>query len=652
MRPSRRLLSCLFVVAALSAAPCLARAAEPETHAPIADAIAAGRWADAAILASDEADPIAADLVAYFHARAGNGLSPAEIAAFMDSHPDWPARALLARRLQGTLAADPALPPASVCAASAAPSPPVMVRCAEAAAARGDAAEAASLARHAWREGLDTGALESAFLAHWGTILTPADETARFDRLAWTDPAGAARQISRLPRPARTAAEAWLALRRGGPKEFARATALPAAARSAPGFVLERIRWLRRADQIAPAVALWHAEGFAAEAAAEPEHRAAFWAERAALARDLMELGDWPRAYALADDRAQTATGPATDAAFLAGFIALRFLHDPDRAAHHFDTLAHLSHAAITSARAAYWSAQAAMASGHADAAAAATARAAAWPTTFYGQLAAGDALAATLRTLADPPSDRDGVRAFLNRDLVRAAILLARWGMDGQAATFLRSAADAAPTPSDRALAARLALALGLPDDAVAIGRKAGVDGIMLPVSGWPAPQTVTNMLAAAGDGPDPALALGIIRQESSFDPGAMSPSGARGLMQLMPATAADVFRKRDGAEPPPTLNAELIADPSLNVTLGVTYLRELLDSYGGAAPLAVAAYNAGPHRVAAWLAANGDPRRPDSVNLIDWIELIPFDETRNYVERVLEAQALYRARLDRPRS
>jgi soluble lytic murein transglycosylase len=513
-------------------------------------------------------------------------------------------------------------------------------------------AEAARLARHAWREGIDNNGTEGAFLARWRTVLKPADEEARFDRLAWTDPADAAHQIARLPHPARAAAEAWLALKKDGPKEFARATALPAAARAAPGFVLERARWLRRAGQIAPAVDLWHAEGFAAEAAAAPEHRAAFWAERAAPARDLLMFGDAPRAYRLANDGEQVAVGPATDAAFLAGFIALRLLHDPASAARHFETLAHLSHAAITSARAAYWSAQAAMALGHADVAAAATARAASWPTTFYGQLAAGDALPAKLKTLTDPPSDLDGVRTFLSHDLVRAAILLARWGMEGQAAIFLRSAAEDAPTASDRALAARLALGLGLPDDAVAIGRRAGVDGIMLPVTGWPAPPSVVAMLAASGEGVDPALALGIIRQESSFDPGAISPSGARGLMQLMPATAASVFRRRDSAEPPPTLNADLIADPRLNVTLGVAYLRELLDSYGNAAAMTVAAYNAGPHRVADWIAANGDPRHAGSVNLIDWIELIPFDETRNYVQRVLEARALYRARLDRPPS
>jgi len=138
-----------------------------------------------------------------------------------------------------------------------------------------------------------------------------------------------------------------------------------------------------------------------------------------------------------------------------------------------------------------------------------------------------------------------------------------------------------------------------------------------------------------------DPAVSLGIMRQESGFDIAAISPSGARGLMQLMPATAQTVA-KQIGVG---TSLAALIADPAHNMALGTRYLQDLLDRFGGALPLAVAGYNGGPHRVDQWLAENGDPR-VGPIDMIDWIELIPFNETRNYVQRVLENVVIYRAR------
>ena len=158
-----------------------------------------------------------------------------------------------------------------------------------------------------------------------------------------------------------------------------------------------------------------------------------------------------------------------------------------------------------------------------------------------------------------------------------------------------------------------------------------------MLPVSGWPMPVEVPE------NGVEPAVALAIMRQESSFDVAAVSPSGARGLMQLMPATAAAVA-KMIGT---PTSATALVTDATHNMTLGTAYLRGVLDQFDGAMPLAFAAYNAGPHRVLEWLAVNGDPRinTPDQPDMVDWIELIPFNETRNYVQRVTENVSVYRA-------
>ncbi len=187
----------------------------------------------------------------------------------------------------------------------------------------------------------------------------------------------------------------------------------------------------------------------------------------------------------------------------------------------------------------------------------------------------------------------------------------------------------------TDRSLAARLAAGFGLPDLAVAIARRAGRDGVMLTEAGWP-------LAVDPPAGPvEPALALGLIRQESNFNTEALSPVGARGLMQLMPATAQAVaHRLGDGS-----VNlAALSTDPAYNMRLGTAYLGGLLDQFGGAMPYAVAGYNAGPGRVADWLAANGDPAA-GGIDMVDWIELIPFSETRNYVQRVVENVVVYRA-------
>jgi soluble lytic murein transglycosylase len=190
----------------------------------------------------------------------------------------------------------------------------------------------------------------------------------------------------------------------------------------------------------------------------------------------------------------------------------------------------------------------------------------------------------------------------------------------------------ELAPIPAERALTAAFATYAGMPDGAVFVARRMGRDGIMLPHLGWPAPY---NPPAA----PDPAFSLGIMRQESSFDVAAVSSSGARGLMQLMPPTATAVAKQLGILASVPTLTV----DAGHNIRLGTAYLQEVLTRFDNCLPLAAAAYNAGPHRVEQWLVENGDPRT-GPVDMVDWIELIPTGETRNYVQRVVENVVMYR--------
>jgi soluble lytic murein transglycosylase len=602
----------------------------------------ADRWADAGGAAATYADPVAGKLVGFARMLTPGAADAGEIAAFMAANPDWPWAAQLAKRRDEALVAEPDdTKAADVCNRIHPQAAAAAQRCADAFAHTGQVAAASAAARQAWVGGIDDQIDESRFLQQWGSALTEADQRQRFERLMTAELGAAARQAARLAQPDRALADARLALRRDAAGAPGLLSALSPAQRADPELFLDLARWLRRAGQQAAALALWKSEGEQAERKAPAERLAAFWSERDQLARDLLHAGDATGAYAVAAGHQQQAPAQIADAEFLAGFIALRRLHDPALAARHFAALAEASKSVISNARAHYWLGRAAAAR-HDDAAARTEyAAAAGWPTTFYGQLAAlalGDdpaKLNARILGVREPRWDARQALALVGREATRAALYLVAWGDPLRARIFLMRLDAEAPDDIDRTLTAHLALGLGLAESAVAIARRAGRVGLVLADAGWP-------MVARVPDEPvPPAVALGVIRQESSFDIGALSPAGARGLMQLMPATAESVA-KRIGA---PVSPAALTTDAAYNVQLGTTYLHDLLDRYGGALPLAIAAYNAGPHRVDDWLAANGDPRT-GAVDGIDWLELIGFAETRNYVQRVIENIEVYRAK------
>ena len=626
---------------------------------PLAAAVHAGRWAEADTAAAGLADPVARKLVAWLRLIAHGGGQAHEIAAFMAANPDWPGQALLARRRDEAIVAESSAvvavaectrpAPFTVSLAAA------LLRCAEAETAlptSGSPQEApadadtpaAGFARRAWVTGPADPAWETRTLARWGAVLRPEDQRARFVTLSWSNPAAALRQIPRLATADQPPARAWAALRQNAPNVPALLAALPEAARTDPALVLEEARWLRRSGRIAAALTLWAGPGRAAEAAAGAPQQAALWGERNNLARTLLRAGDAARAYAVADGFAGSGGEARLDADFFAAFLALRRLDRPDQAEPHLRALLALSASAITQSRGHYWLARLAEARRQPERARAEYAAAAAYPATYYGQLAVealGESPQARVRAAILPPAPPARVADFVAHELARAAIWLVAWGESGRAQSFLLRLGDTLSDPVDRLLTARLAEGLGLPQTAIGVARRAGRDGLTLLPQGWPLAASIP-----AGSGVEPALVLGVIRQESSFDTATVSPAGARGLMQLMPATAAEVAT-RQGLHLGPTT---LTADPQTNILLGTTYLAGLLARFQGAVPLAVAAYNAGPGRVTDWLSGYGDPRTAGGPEMIDWIEEIPIGETRNYVQRVLENQVVYRAELAAP--
>ena len=602
----------------------------------------ANRWSEAQATADQYADPVPGKLVTFYRLLTPGAARAGEIADFMAQNPDWPWPGQLAKRRDEALAAEPDdAAAAALCSRIQPEAPAALLRCADAYAKTGHQAEASAAARKAWVSGIDDPIGETQFMQRWSSAPTEADQWQRFDRLVVSDLAAATRQALRLDAADRSPAEARLALRRDSPSAPSLVAGLTAAQRADPELFLDQARWLRRAGRQPDALALWKSDGEPAERKASSDRLPAFWVERNQLARDVLHSGDAAGAYAVAAGHHQQAAEQVADAEFLAGFIALRRLKDPALAAHHFAALAEASKSVISDARSHYWLARAAAArhedvAAHTEYAAAAT-----WPTTFYGQLAAlalGDdpvKLNARILAVREPRWGNPRVWEMVGRELTRAAVLLVAWGDPNRSRVFLMRLESLVPDDTDRTLVARLALGLGLPETAVAIARKAGRDGLVLPDTGWPLAAKVPDDLVP------PAVALGLIRQESSFDIGALSPSGARGLMQLMPATAESVARKI-GA---PVSLVSLTTDAAYNMQLGTAYLHELLDRFGGALPLAIAAYNAGPHKADEWLAENGDPRT-GPVDAIDWIELIGFGETRNYVQRVIENIVIYRAK------
>jgi soluble lytic murein transglycosylase len=626
----RRILAVLMIV--LTAAPLAAQ--PPPVQNPLTF-VQAGQWPQAQEAAARMGDPLGEKLIVYFRMLAPNAANAAEIATFIRQNPEWPLPTLLERRRQEAIAAEIDNVTVVALCTERQPSVPTpargaaLLRCADALANRGRGKDAGSLAREAWVSAISDPATEAAFIHRFPGLISAADQWARFQRLAWDDQAGAQRQIARLDPARASQAEARISLKVNTPVPIGHPE-------EDPGAILDLARAYRKLGQDQAAVELWRGSGTAAQKAA-PDHLGAFWTERQSLARQLLHDGDPRGAYDVVDAHGQTEPGLVVEAEFLAGFIALRRLNDPVAAAKHFTALAAASPAVLTQSRAYYWLGRTAAAlgrDGKPD-----YAHAAGWPMTFYGQLAAragGEPETTLVRALRTAPAAASGLaNTPIAAELARAAKILVAWGDPRRARPFLFRMEELARTPAEHLAVGDYAAAMGLPDMNVIVARRLGRDGIMPPMQGWPIPFQPPPV-------PEPGFSLAIMRQESNFDIGIISPSGARGLMQLMPGTARQVAHRLGE----PTSDYLLTADPGHNMRMGTAYLQQMLEQFDNSLPLAAAAYNAGPHRVTQWLLDNGDPRVGNQ-SMIDWIEMIPFNETRNYVQRVMENVVVYQARL-----
>ncbi len=360
-------------------------------------------------------------------------------------------------------------------------------------------------------------------------------------------------------------------------------------------------------------------------------------------ARDALEARQYQTAYNLVSRTNYKEGGDFADAEFLAGFIALQYLNNPRVALRHFETLHTGVNSVISKSRAAYWAGRAAKASGDNERSTQWYNVARAYPVTYFGQKAFEDnnmsfSRQNIVRTDAQKSSVlSDGDSRFF------AADYLYKINEDAYARAFLMSLARDAQSNADFDKIYRIGKAYNDRTALVKTARKEGVSGISPSLDGYPLLSSAEQaQITRAGMQHHRALVHAIVRQESEFDQYAHSHANARGLMQLLPTTASPVARRMNVSH-----NQSMLKDdPRHNILLGASYLKSLIDRYDGSTILAVAAYNAGSGRVDEWVRRFGDPRT-NQVKTENWIELIPFSETRNYIQRVKEGEAIYKTRL-----
>ena len=590
---------------------------------PAADAAAAGI-----------ADPIqraALDWIALKTAP-----TPDRLRAFEDAHRDWPADDYLREVREGWLFEHHATP--SAIEAEFAKTPPQtsagVLAAARAALASGRKDDATNAVRELWRERDLDNWTEAAVLKEFAGLLTRADHKYRADRLLYAEKAWPAMRAAALAGPDEVALlNARLEAARG-PLSPRAITAVPASLQTDPGLLFARVQDARRANRTADASAWLALAPKDSAALIDPDK---WWSERRMVAREWLDRGDMEQAYKLCAD-ARTATGPArVDASFHAGWIALRFLNDPAKAARHFADAADAAVTPLAVSRANYWRGRAADALNNAEEARGYYQRAAAYPIAYYGQLASrrlgGDAPLA-------PRAPRTIAVGDDRAEATRVIELYYDAGLDDLANALAFSAASNWTDEAQIAALGALIEHRASAPISVAFGKRATERGFALDETAFP--MNGLPSFAPLPHSADTANVLAVARQESEFIWRAASGAGAKGLLQILPATAQMTARRAGVAFD----YGRLIGDPAFHLQLGAAYLGQLSEDEGGSLEMTLAAYNAGPGRVAQWISAYGDPRT-GAIDPVDWVERIPFDETRDYVQRVSENLGIYKARL-----
>jgi len=576
-------------------------------------------------------DPLARLALDWFALQKDRGpASLPRLMTFLAANPDWPTRAALERRVEEILFWDKtrASMAGTLFTTRAPQTAAGRLALARFERSSGKEAQARTRVAQVWRNEDVSQAVETQILKEFSDWLTPTDHQARALRLAYPGKSGALRTAALAGDDVTALIKARLAVTNEEASDKLM-QAVPEVLRKNPLYLLSEAQRLRRKGELEAAFKLIQSAPRDRVALVEPDD---WWTERRLLARKLLDDKKPDLAYALGADHSAQGREQYIEAEFHAGWIALRFLNDPAKAMPHFTRAAQRAETPISRARAAYWQGRVSQAQNKRDEARQFYMRAAQEPTVYYGQIAREKL------GLPAPPLRRAKPAALGDARLpaVRVTEFLYAVGETEQATSL---ASDAGRAISDEAQLAALALITQRNKDArasLAIGKQALQRGLPLdetafPLSGIPAFEPA-NLSA-----PMPVVHA-IARQESAFHPRALSPAGAKGLMQMIDSTAQRTA-KQIGV---PFEKSKLLDEPAYNAQLGAAHLGQLLADFKGSHILTFVAYNAGPRRAREWIAAYGDPRDP-AIDPIDWVERIPFSETRNYVQRVMENLDVY---------
>lgn len=498
----------------------------------------------------------------------------------------------------------------------------------------GQTNRAKSVAVEFWRTERMDKEESNIFLKEFKALLSKADHLRRMEMLLYRDRVSEAKPLAELAQ-AQSLYRAWISVIRTPAKAASAISKVHPSWHDDPAYLYLRVRHLRALERDKDAAALLAKMPRDRAVLVDPDE---WWIEARIISRGIYELGDAKAAYRLA--AAHLAQSPAdyAEAEFHAGWYALRGLKDAKTASRHFANILKVVDGQISTARAHYWLGRAAE-SGGGGQAADHYARAAQFPTTFYGQLAGAKLGHKSLNITYPAPSNAERTR-FASREAVQAIRKLEDAGYEWRADSLYRALAAELVSPGELAILAAMAERRGDHQVSLQVGKIAWNRGLDVAALAYPL-GAVPASANIAGSGK--ALAYSIARQESAFNKAAVSPANAQGLLQLLPGTAKGVA-SRHGL---PYSKSRLTTDAGYNATLGAHFLGEQIEDFGGSYILTFIAYNAGPRRVPQWIERFGDPRGKSLDEVIDWIEMIPFTETRHYVQRVLENYQVYKARL-----
>ena len=608
-----------------------------ERPRPLGWALEASRganWDTAARIAERDGE-VASDIIEWARLRQGLGTYE-DVAAFLKRRADWPGERYLRRQSEPVVLTQPDADVLQFFETTAPQTAAGVLRFAQALIAADRQAEAEATILGAWRNIVLSTAEQAEFLRLYGVMLAPHHD-ARLDGMLWQ---GAFDNATRLfdiaSDGAVAAARARIALRKSLPGVDTMIARVPSSHSADGGLQYERFLWRVRKGRSDDAKALMRETSVSAKRLGRPEA----WANRRrSLARDEMRNGSPEKAYELAARHFLTSGSNYADLEWLAGYIALRKLNEPETALRHFDNHNAAVASPISKGRAGYWRGRAYAAMGNVAAADQAFSEGAYYQTSFYGLLAAeaADLPFDTERTVARPAT-RSGVTDLAGNTLFEAGLLLQASGEISLAERFWTQLADDL-SPSDATILVGTAVDAGQPHLAVMIGKRLARRGIVVPFGYYALHPLADRDLPMA-----PEMTLAIARRESEYDPRVQSGVGARGLMQIMPRTGQAVATRLGRAASHTT--ARMITDPVYNAELGAAYLSTLARQFSGNVIMMSAGYNAGPSRPIRWMDTYGDPRNGE-IDIVDWIEHIPFRETRNYVMRVAESLPTYRALL-----